>query len=299
MRKLLTSAAAAALLITTGVAARNWNDWAPVTNISSINTDRIDGCGTISPDGLELWFTSNRLGSLGATDIYVASRTSAEAPWGDARNVGAPINSSAPEACPTMTRGGRLYFTSQRPPDAAGDLYVIRRTPQGWGTLERLGANVNRPGSIEESATVFEDGNGDEVMLFSSNRGGRNRIYQSVNGGPADLVRGGVNTETAADARPTVSKDGLEIFFDSTRWSPPNVDLATARRSSTSDDWGTAERLSFSSAQTPGTFGAPGFDARPSIGRDGSEMVFASNRLGTQGAIDLWTTTRSKRTGQK
>jgi Tol biopolymer transport system component len=198
-----------------------------------------------------------------------------------------------------MTRGGRLYFTSFREQGSGGDLYVVRRGPKGFGAVERLGPNINRPGSIEESATIFEDTNGTEVLIFSSNREGRNRIYQGVNGGPAQLVGGGVNSVTASDARPTVSKDGLEIFFDSTRWSPPNVDLATATRSSTTENWGAAVRLNFSSAQAPGTFGALGFDAKPSISWDGSELVFASNRSGTTGAIDLWTTKRTKQTGRR
>jgi Tol biopolymer transport system component len=298
MHKLLIGAAASALLLTGTVAAKNWNDWGAPTNLVPLNTPFVDGCASLSPDGLELWFTSNRPGSLGATDIYVATRPSKDARWTAAENAGAPINSPASEACPTMARGERLYFTSFRAAGSAGDLYVIRRGPRGWGPLERLGSNINRDGSIEESATIYEEDNGDQVMLFSSNREGRNRIYQSINGGPAQLVAGGVNTLTAADARPTVSKDGLEIFFDSTRWSHPNVDLAVAARSSTSQPWGTASRLHFSSAQSPGTFGQPGFDAKPSISWDGGEMVFASNRAGTTGLIDLWMTKRSKKTGR-
>jgi hypothetical protein len=212
-------------------------------------------------------------------------------------NVGAPINTPASEACPTMTRGGRLYFTRQAAPDPAGDIYVVRRGPKGWGTPERLDANVNRPGSIEESPTFYDD-DGGTVMLFSSNREGRNRIYQSVNGGPADLVGGGVNSN-ASDARPTVRKDGLEIFFDSNRGGNSNIDFWTATRSTTSEPWGTAIQLSFSSPQPPGGFFQPGFDARPSIGWNGSEMVMASFRSGGVGSVDLYITSRAKVTGGK
>lgn len=285
---------ACALVTATAVAAKNWGEWGEISNLQSLNTTGVDGCPSLSPDGLELWFTSNRGG--GAPDIWVARRSSPDAPWGAAVNAGSPINTPAPEACPTMTRGGRLYFTRLAAPDPSGDLYVVRRGPQGWGTPERLGPNVNQAGSIEESATFYEDGD-DSVMLFSSNRGGRNRIYQSVNGGMAELVPGGVNS-AAADARPTVRKDGLEIFFDSNRGVNPNIDFWTAPRSSTSAEWGQATRLSFSSSEMPGGFFQPGFDARPSISWDGSEMVMASFRAGGVGAVDLYTTRRAKITGR-
>ena len=195
-----------------------------------------------------------------------------------------------------MTPGGRLYFTRQGPPDPPGDVYVARRGPHGWSSPERLGPNINQPGSLEESATFYEDG-GDRVMLFSSNREGRNRIYQSVNGAPAELVSGGVNSN-ASDARPTVRKDGLEIFFDSNRGVNPNIDFWTATRSSTSQPWGAAPRLSFSSSESPGGLFKPGVDARPSISWDGSEMVFGSFRSGGAGLVDVYTTRRAKITGR-
>lgn len=284
---------ACALVTATAVAAKNWGDWAPISNLEGLNTRAVDGCPSFSPDGLELWFTSTR---GGAPDIYVARRATPDAPWGAAQNVGAPINTPAPEFCPTMTRGGRLYFSRQDSFDPAGDLFVVRRSRQGWGAPERLSANINNRGSIEESATFYEDGN-DVVMLFSSNRERRNRIYESVNGGPAQLVSGGVNS-SAADARPTVRKDGLEIFFDSNRGENPNIDFWTATRSSTSAEWGQATRLSFSSSEPQGRFFELGFDARPSVSWDGSELVMASFRSGGSGSVDLYTTSRAKVTGR-
>lgn len=287
---------AIALVTATAITAKNWTDWTSPSNLQSVNSSGVDGCASISPDGTELWFTSTRGG--GAPDIYVSRRESPDDPWGAAENVGAPINTPVPEACPTMTRGGRLYFTRQGPPDPSGDIYVVRLGPKGWGTPERLGPNINRNGSIEESPSFFEDG-GKSVMYFSSNREGRNRIYQSVDGGPAELVLGGV-ASLASDARPTVRKDGLEIFFDSSRGANSNIDLWTASRASVSEPWGDAVRLPFSSSEAPGGFFQPGFDARPSISWDGSEMVFASFRSGGSGVVDIYTTRRAKsRTGPK
>lgn len=297
-RFVVPSALLVAGLLATAAAAKNWSDWGSPARITELNTSFVEGCASLSPDGLEIWFTSNRTPNLGGTDVWVARRATVDSAFGPAQNAGAPINSGAPEACPTMRPGGWLVWTSLRA--GAGDLYrakLDRRTGT-WSQMSRYGSNINSPNAIEESASFYETESGDEVMIFSSARdNGRNQIYQSVNGGPASLVQGGVFSQTAASARPSVSKDGLEIFFDSNRQTG-NIDFWTARRSSTSEPWGTAERLSFSSSEGTGAFFQLGFDARPAISWDGSRMVFASFRSGGPGLVDLFEIERSKVTGK-
>lgn len=285
-------------LLATAAAAKNWSEWGSPARIAELNTPFVEGCASLSPDGLELWFTSGRPGGLGGTDVWVARRESVDSPFGPAQNAGAPINSATPEACPTMRPGGWLVWTSFR--QGAGDLYraKLNRKTGEWSQVSAYGPNINSPGAIEESATFYETESGDEVMIFSSARnGGRNQIYQSVNGGPASLVQGGVFSQTAASARPSVRKDGLEIFFDSNRQTG-NIDFWTARRNSTSEPWGTAQRLDFSSSEGMGGFFQLGFDARPAVSWDGSRMVFASFRSGGPGLVDLFEVERSKVTGR-
>jgi Tol biopolymer transport system component len=297
-RFVVPSALLVAGLLASAAAAKNWSEWGAPARIAELNTPFVEGCASLSPDGLELWFTSGRPGGLGGTDIWVARRASMDSPFGPAQNAGAPINSAAPEACPTMRPGGWLVWTSLRV--GAGDLYRAKldRRDGSWSQFSRYGSNINSPDAIDESASFYETESGDEVMVFSSGRGGgRSQIYQSVNGGPAELVGGGVASQTAASARPSVSKDGLEIFFDSNRQTG-NIDFWTARRSSTSQPWGTAERLSFSSSEGTGAFFQLGFDARPAVSWDGSRMVFASFRSGGPGLVDLFEIERTKVTGQ-
>ena len=294
----------AALLTATGVAARNWSDWSAPASIETlpgsstlVNTPAVDGCASLSPDGLELWITSNRPGGFGGVDVWIARREDASSGFGTPQNAGAAVNGPFDDYCPTLTRGGRLYYGSRRD-DPAGDLYVIRRGPHGWGELQRLGPNINSNGAIEESAALYE-ADGHQVLYFSSAREGRNRIYYSVDFGPASLAPGGVNS-SADDTRPSVSKDGLEIFWDSTRTGTlGGFDLWTATRSSTSDPWGTAVHLGSLSSAGPGGFFQPGFDARPAVSWDGSTLVFASVRAGGEGLVDLYYSTREQRTGRK
>ena len=265
---------------------------------SNINTEFVDGCPGLSPDGLELYFTSNRPGGLGGVDIWVAKRSSTSAGFGEPVNLGAPINSEHNEFCPTFTQGDRLFFSSTRDdPPPRGDIYMVKRGPHGWGPVQRLGPNVNSSSGIDEKVAMFEDEQGRTVIYFSSSRNGRNQIYYSVDFGPAFPVAG-INSSNA-DARPGVSKDGLELFWDSTRFGSVGggTDFWTATRSSTSATWGAAEHLGSLSAPGPGIFFGPGFDAGAFLSWDRSALIFGSAR-GGEGANDLYISTRQKITGR-
>jgi Tol biopolymer transport system component len=286
-----------ALASATAVAAKNWDDWRAPANLESLpgsspalNTPAVDGCASHSPDGLTIVFNSNRTG--GDFDLYMATRSSTSEGFGTPVRLPAPVNTSANEACATIANGHRLYFSSDRD-DPAYDIYVSRLGKDGWSEPENLGDNINTPGWLDESAAFYDDEDGRQVMLFSSrqNEGaGDGNIYQSIDGGPKSLVAGGANS-SASDNRPSVNRDGLTIFFDSTRSGGlGGPDLYYATRSSTSEPFGPAIHLqSLSSA---------GFDARPYISKDGSFITFSSGRPGNESpAPDIWFATREKITG--
>ena len=284
-----------ALTSATGIAAKNWDSWSAPANIetlpgssSALNTPAVDGCASHSPDGLTLAFTSNRGGNF---KIYMATRSSTSEGFGAPQLVPAPVNTSANNSCPTIANGKRLYFSSDRD-DPAYDLYVTRLGPDGWSEPENLGDNINRPGWHDETATFYEDDEGREVMLFSSRllSGAEGKIYRSVNGGPASLIAGGPHS-SASDNRPSVTRDGLTIFFDSTRSGGlGGPDLYYATRSNTSEPFGTAIHLQ--------QLSSPAFDARPVISKDGTFLTFSSARSGSESpAPDIWFATREKVTG--
>jgi len=96
----------------------------------------------LSGDGQELYFTRGKAG--GTADLYVARRTLEG--WGEPQAV-AGINTAADEVGPALSRdGAALYFYSNRPGGLGGyDLYVSRRTTDGWALPENLGPRVNSP----------------------------------------------------------------------------------------------------------------------------------------------------------
>lgn len=291
---------AAGTLIVAGagaVAAKNWDSWSTPVNLeslpgssSSLNTTFVDGCAAHSRDGLTLVFNSNRDGTH---DIYMATRSSMSEGFGAPVKLPAPINTDTlVESCPTLGPGNRLYFLSSRD-DPPGDIMVSKRGPKGWSAPVNLGPNINTPGMVEEAADFYTDGEGREVMIFTRRNasGTEGDIYMSVEGGPASLVAGGVHS-SAADARASVTNDGLTIFWDSTRSGGLGAqDLYYATRSKTSDPFGPAIHLSALSSSV--------FDARPFISKDGTFLTFSSARTGSESpAPDMWITSREKITGK-
>ncbi len=74
----------------------------------------------LSPDGLRLYFASNRPLHNAITetkdyDIWYVERASWDAQWSAPINLGSPVNSEQNEFYPSLTTRGNLYFTSDRP----------------------------------------------------------------------------------------------------------------------------------------------------------------------------------------
>jgi hypothetical protein len=103
--------------------------WGNVVMLSSaINVPGYnDAMPSISSDGLTLFFNSNRPGGFGAFDLYVATRSSLQAPWEPAINLGSQVNTAFDDKGPSISGDdSSLYFHSNRPGGAGqDDLYQV------------------------------------------------------------------------------------------------------------------------------------------------------------------------------
>ncbi|URD60730.1 hypothetical protein M8312_13275 [Sphingomonas sp. KRR8] len=278
--------------LTTAVAAdaRQFGDWGRAFNAESLptssnqlNTSSNDGCPILDPYDKSLYMASNRPGGHGGLDIWIAPWTGNG--WGTPVNAGPEINTAADEFCPDPVRGNRLFFV-RRSSSTNTDIYVAKHLPQrGFQTPERLPTGDNSINSpAEEWSPSWFEADGHEYLYFSSTREGRQRIYYSVDFGPAQLAPGGVNS-SAADARPNVRRDGLEIVWDSTRFGTlGGTDIWTATRSTVDQPWGTAVHLENGINSSAG-------ESRASLSWDGSRLMFGTTRPG-EGSADIWTATR-------
>ena len=116
----------------------------PAVLVAELSTPFEDEQPSVRRDGLEVFFASNRPGSLGTvvTDIWVSRRARASDPWSEPENLGPGINTAGLEARPALSFDGRrLYFFSDgHGGSGATDLFVtVRDLP------ERTPASAEQP----------------------------------------------------------------------------------------------------------------------------------------------------------
>ena len=87
-----------------------FSEWSAAVNMGPVvNSANLEFWPSISPNGLSLYFGSNRPGGIppapGADlqDIWVTRRASLDAPWGEPRNLGPNINSAFRDNSPVRT----------------------------------------------------------------------------------------------------------------------------------------------------------------------------------------------------
>jgi hypothetical protein len=133
-----------------------WGD--PVNVGPAVNSPGMDAWASLSPDGLLMFFTSDRPGGLGPWgDGYVARRASRSAPWQPAVNLG-PIVNATPWNEPKVSADGTTlyiicdpndsmtYWTYKAPilpvvdfnADGKVDLDDLRLLIDNWGTDKTL-----------------------------------------------------------------------------------------------------------------------------------------------------------------
>jgi Tol biopolymer transport system component len=154
------------------IAARETKDdpWGDPVNLGpTVNSSKNDACPSVSVDGLELYFRSNRPGTYGYHDLWVSKRLTIDEPWGNPVNLGPTVNSPDIESHPTISADGlALFFGSDRFNQSRGwdtDIWLMRRKTNGsaWGEPINLGPSINT--TYNESApSISADG---RTLYFS------------------------------------------------------------------------------------------------------------------------------------
>jgi WD40 repeat protein len=292
--------------LATVASAAQRSPWGPAVNAESVpgasqelNTTSLDGCPFVSPDGRSLYLASDRPGGLSGIDIWVARRAHRSDPWGPPRNLGAPVNSTADDFCPSPTGGRRLFLVSTRAGGCGqADIYLSRRTSRGWSEPRNLGCTVNS--AAAEAGPVYLNRGRTRLLYFSSTRPGG--FAPEAPGSPPDadlyvsaarrngrfsvpVLVAGVNT-AANDARPHLRPDGLELAFDSDRpGTLGGPDIWASTRRSLHAPWSLPVNLG-------PNVNSVAAETRASFADHGRTLYFGSTRPGGEGASDIYVTTR-------
>ena len=115
---------------------------------ATVNSEYWESQPSISRDGKTLYFSSNRPGGVGATDIWVSTRN-ADGSWSAARCLDRTINTEKDERSPFITAdGGTLVFASNGHAGFGGyDLFYSSHSMNGdtpeWSAPTNLGGVIN------------------------------------------------------------------------------------------------------------------------------------------------------------
>ena len=104
----------------------------PGSPVASLNSTAADIQPNVRKDGREVVFASNRTGTLGAQDIWAATRESVDDPWSVPVNLGPAINTGDSETRPSLSwAASTLLFGRAPAAGPPGDIYVATREKHG------------------------------------------------------------------------------------------------------------------------------------------------------------------------
>jgi hypothetical protein len=198
-----------------GTASAPWPMPVPIAAVNS--TTATETTPEVSPDGLELFFSSNRLGGTGGHDIYVSSRQNRGDAFGTPVRIAELASGNDDVTATTFTPGALvMYFTSVR----AGSLDMYRTTRgsrTGMWSTPMLVAELQTPG-VETEPTLTPS---DTYMILSSDGPGIRDLFVTTRATVSDpwdtpVPITELNTGFSEED-PWLSPDGRTLVFASTR----------------------------------------------------------------------------------
>jgi hypothetical protein len=179
-----------------------------------ISTGDFDSHPAFTPDGKTLYFVRSAP-NFNFWTILVSHFENGQ--WSTPEV--APFSGRYSDADPFITPDGvQLYFISRRPaagkPGQDTDIWMVERTPSGWGEPRNLGAPINSEGN-EWHPTLSQDG----TLYFGSDRpGGQGAtdLYRSrrIDGRYATPENLGDAVNTPSDEfEPFITSDESCLFF--------------------------------------------------------------------------------------
>ncbi|WP_460972561.1 OmpA family protein [Spirosoma migulaei] len=175
--------------------------WSKAEELPFNSDEYSTGHPALSKDDQLLYFSSDRPGGMGGTDIYVSKWMNGK--WSEPVNLGKEVNTKGNELFPFVDEKGNIYFSSDGRPGLGDlDIFYAQLTPDGQqGLLSRnLGEPLNSP---KDDFGIVTDGNR-MAGYFSSNRkngGADDDVYRFTRDGALYPCRELTVSVTDADSK--------------------------------------------------------------------------------------------------
>ena len=145
--------------------------WTDVRELT-FNSDDYDSCHpSVTPNGQQLYFASNRPGGYGGMDIYMVEKRGAD--WSNPVNLGPKVNTASNELFPFISTDGTLYWSTDGWGGHGGmDIFSIKISEEEEGMRTLLPKPINSSGDDFGFTSNFQ---GTEGFLTSSREGGKGK----------------------------------------------------------------------------------------------------------------------------
>lgn len=163
----------------------------------------------------------------------------------------------------------------------------------GCYSIQRIREALNSPADDFAPAFAVLSGEGNEYIVFTSNRalragdaaGQQNLWFFSTLAGSAAAPRPlTVELSPAHIGSPSLTPDGRELYFAAKRYRDTrgDADIFKARLFAQGD------HIVIDNIENVTSINSGGFDSHPSISSDGARLYFTSDRPGGMGQLDIW-----------
>jgi Tol biopolymer transport system component len=238
----------------------------PVSLGPAINSEHHEMGPSLSPDGLALYFSSDRPGGAGASDLYLSTRGAVGEPWGDPVGLGDPVNLEGGQNNPAIAPDDQqLYYGANRNGDY--DIWYAERDGEGWQMPICIDALVtdakeNKPALSWDGQRLYFK-RSDESLIANL------WVSEWVAGAWAEAVEVVDLNDERSQTDPAPSPEGDVLFFvqGADTEAPYDVYYTIAD----GDGWGWRGKL-------PGVSVTGARDEAIAVSADGTEFFLASDR---------------------
>jgi outer membrane protein OmpA-like peptidoglycan-associated protein/tetratricopeptide (TPR) repeat protein len=128
------------------ISNRNAKGWSTPKPLLGINTEFLENSASVSKDDKHIFFTSNRPGGYGGTDIY-SCELGKNGQWVNLKNLGPKVNTDMNEDGVYISSTGKHLYFSSNGLAGMGDLDIFRSTydslTSSWSDPINLGYPIN------------------------------------------------------------------------------------------------------------------------------------------------------------